>query len=84
MTTTKQVTVDNSKGQGTYGLGGTWAKAAENARSHWRESFGTQKPVKVRLSEYEGSGRWRTVVDSMPFVNWKTLQSIGTGKAAGA
>lgn len=78
---TKQVIVDNGKGQGAFGTGETWADAMTSAQAHWRESFGPQKPVKYRLCEYVAGDApesyridaWRVILDSAPFVGWGRL-----------
>ena len=74
---TKQVIVDNGKGQGAFGTGETWADAMTSAQAHWRESFGPQKPTKVRLCERDGGpdeyGDWRVILDSAPFTGWGRL-----------
>jgi hypothetical protein len=79
-TTNKQVTVDNGKGQGAYGLGESWERAACNARENWRENFGTQKPTRIRLSEKfysDGTwGDWRTVIKEAPFTSWGKLAEV--------
>lgn len=76
-TTTKQVIVDNGKGQGAFGIGETWEQAMKNARLHWRDNFGTQKPTKTRLCEYdEASGTWRTVIRECRFVSWRATDSL--------
>lgn len=72
MITTKQVILDNGKGQGAFGVAETWDAAARNARAHWRTNFFAGKPARVRLCERD-DGVWRVLVKEAPFTSWGRL-----------
>jgi hypothetical protein len=72
--TTKQVILDNGKGQGAYGLADSWTEAIANARGHWRWNFSTQKPTRVRRLELAASGAIVGQSPETPFVSWAALE----------
>jgi hypothetical protein len=69
----KQVILDNGRGQGTFGTGCTWAAAAQNARNFWKVNAFAGKPVRVRLVT-QTEAREQTIYRSeMSFPGWAAL-----------
>jgi hypothetical protein len=75
---TKQVILGNGKGQGAFGLGPTFAVAADIARREWRSAIGGKLPKRVRICSRD-MGTWETVVDEARFRSWKALNEQAAG-----
>lgn len=74
---TKQVILGNGKGQGAFGLGPTFAVAADIARREWRSAIGRKLPKRIRLCERD-TGAWQDVIEEAPFRSFKALTDTAT------